>query len=64
MTEKTAAQMKALCGWKEIAKHLGVSVSTAYRLRELDELPVKRIGGHVRTTVGLIDEWHRRRILE
>jgi len=60
---KTADQMKSLCGWKEIAKHLGVSVATAYRLREVEGLPVKRIGGYVRSTVGLIDEWQRRRIL-
>ena len=47
-----------ISGWKEIARYLGVSVSTARRWNQEHGLPVMITPGSMGyTTVSLIDQW-------
>jgi len=48
-----------LSGWKSIARHFQVSVSTARRWAEDRKMPVVRGAGTVSAEIASLDEWRR-----
>jgi predicted DNA-binding transcriptional regulator AlpA len=54
------SERRKLDGWKQIEKFLGVSHTTAWRLRKEEGLPVYRMGGSVVAYTDELEAWIRK----
>lgn len=57
MTTSATAEQPRLVTTHEVARRLGVSRSTVYRLMETGELPSVRVGGSRRLSSRVIDQY-------
>lgn len=52
-------EVRWLSGWKKIAQHFDVSVSTVQRWADHRGMPVVRDGGSVSAEIPALDRWRR-----